>query len=168
MTVTNLIEGKKILIVDDESDVLEMLEEELEMCELSKASSFDEAKQLLETQSFDIAILDIMGVDGFRLLQIANEKSVIAVMLTAHALSRQNLVKSQKEGAASYIAKSEIGEIQSALIDIMEAKDRGKSPWWRWHDRFGSYFEKKFGSEWSSQGEFWREIYAAKWEKYYY
>lgn len=168
MSVTNLIQNKTILIVDDEPDVLEMLEEELQICRLSKASNFDEAKQLMETQSFDIAILDIMGVDGYRLLELAKQKNVIAVMLTAHALSPQDLVRSQKEGAASYVAKSEIGKIGTALIDIMEAKEKGKSPWWRWHDRFGSYFEKKFGSEWSSQGEICREIYVAKWEKYYY
>jgi len=34
----NLLEGKKILIVDDEPDVLDTLESSLAMCELSKAS----------------------------------------------------------------------------------------------------------------------------------
>jgi len=47
MSDTNLLEGKKILIVDDEPDVLDVLEEMLDMCEVVKASSFDEAKKLL-------------------------------------------------------------------------------------------------------------------------
>jgi len=70
------INGKRVLIVDDEPDILESLEELLPMCYVEKASSFGEAKELLETQYFDIAILDIMGVEGYKLLEIANEKRV--------------------------------------------------------------------------------------------
>jgi DNA-binding response OmpR family regulator len=63
------------------------LEELLYMSDVTKASTFEEAKKLLETRPFDIAILDIMGVGGFYLLGIANREKVIGVMLTAHALS---------------------------------------------------------------------------------
>jgi DNA-binding response OmpR family regulator len=58
-----LLDGKRILVVDDEPDVSETLEGLLFMCELKKAYSFDEGKKLLETQDFDFAILDIMGVN---------------------------------------------------------------------------------------------------------
>ena len=64
LAVKELIEGKRVLIVDDEPDVLETLEELLPMCDVVKASSFEEAKEQLEVQYFDIAVLDIMGVDG--------------------------------------------------------------------------------------------------------
>ena len=60
----NWLQSKRLLIVDDEPDVLETLEELLPMCDVVKASSFEEAKDLLEVQYFDIAILDIMGVNG--------------------------------------------------------------------------------------------------------
>ncbi len=89
MKNNSLLDGKSVLIVDDEPDVLEALEELLSMCNLEKTSSFDEAKELIEKQDFDLAILDIMGVDGYKLLEIASKKKVIAVMLTAHALSPQ-------------------------------------------------------------------------------
>ena len=36
-----------------------------------KAATFEEGKALLESQVFDVAILDIMGVDGYGLLEIA-------------------------------------------------------------------------------------------------
>jgi DNA-binding response OmpR family regulator len=78
-----LLEGKRILIVDDEPDVLDSLEDLLPMCVVTKASTFDQAKALLEDQYFDMAILDIMGVEGYELLKICNEKRVIGVMLTA-------------------------------------------------------------------------------------
>jgi len=53
------LEGKKVLIVDDEPDILETLQELLDMCHLEKASSFSEAKALLENKPFVMAILDI-------------------------------------------------------------------------------------------------------------
>jgi len=59
------LENRRILIVDDEPDVLDSLEELLNMCTTVRAGSFGEANTLLETQKFDIAILDIMGVDSF-------------------------------------------------------------------------------------------------------
>ena len=83
MSNRKLLDYKRILIVDDEPDVLDTLEQLLPMCDVVKASSFDEAKGLLETQYFDIAILDIMGVDGYTLSEIARQREVIPVMLTA-------------------------------------------------------------------------------------
>lgn len=69
-----LLDGKRVLLVDDEPDVLGILEDLLTMCEIEKAHSFHEAKEKLEDQRFDMAILDIMGVNGYRLLEIAHIK----------------------------------------------------------------------------------------------
>ena len=78
MSDVNLLKGKKILIVDDEPDILAVLEDLLDMCELVKASSFEEAQALLESHNFDIAVLDIMGVDGYGLLEIATRKLLVS------------------------------------------------------------------------------------------
>ena len=155
----NLLDGKKILIVDDETDVLETLEQLLHMCDVVKATTYEEARELLETQFFDMAILDIMGVDGYHLLEIANKREVIAVMLTAHALSVEDTVKSFKEGAASYVPKEEMADITTFLNDILEAKEKGKSLWWQWLGRFASYYDKKFGPQWQEDDkEFWEKF----------
>ena len=154
-----LLDDKRILIVDDEPDVLETLEELLSMCQIVKASSFDKAKTLLETQDFDMAILDIMGVDGYKLLEIANQKKVISVMLTGHALSPEDTVTAYRKGAASYVPKDKMTEIPTYLNDILEAKERGEHFWWRWLDRFGSFFEKQFGTDWrKSEEDFLKEL----------
>ena len=159
MEKKSLLRYQRILIVDDEPDILETLEELLIMCDVVKASSFDEAKELLEIQYFDMAILDIMGINGFKLLEIANKKNVIAVMLTAHALSPDNTVRSFKEGAAYYVPKDEMGNIKVFLNDILEAKEKGKKFWWRWLDRFSSYYDKKFGSDWQKDDkDFWEQF----------
>jgi DNA-binding NtrC family response regulator len=150
------LKGKKILVVDDEPDVLETLEEMLSMCQLVKASTFEEAKKQLETQSFDFAILDIMGVDGYTLLEIAAEKKITAVMLTAHALSPQDTVRSFKGGAASFVPKDEMAKLPTFLLDILEARKKGKSLWSRWLDRMGDYYDQKFGRDWRKvDKEFW-------------
>ena len=154
-----LLEGKIILVVDDEPDVLESLEDLLSMCELVKASNFTDANDYLETRYFDIAVLDIMGVEGYALLEIAAAKGVTAVMLTAHALSPGNIVKSYNEGAAAYLPKEEMVNIASFLEDILEAKELGKNPWTRWYGRMSSFFEKKFGPGWQKdEKEFWERF----------
>jgi DNA-binding response OmpR family regulator len=147
----SLLEGKRVLIVDDEPDVSETLEGLLSICEVKKAYSFDEGKKLLETQHFDFAILDIMGVNGYELLKIANNRNVIAVMLTAHALSPDDLRRSFNEGAAYYVPKDKMAEITTYLTDILEAKEKGKSLWWRWQERFASYFDRKYGPDWQKR-----------------
>jgi len=155
-TKEKMLEGIKVLIVDDEPDVLETLEELLSMCEVVKASTFDEAKRHMESQPFDFAILDIMGVNGYKLLDIAAAKEITAIMLTAHALSPRDTVKSFKGGAASYVPKDKIIEIPNVLVDILEAKKKGKSLWWRWLDRMEDYYQDKFGPDWKKKDkDFW-------------
>jgi DNA-binding NtrC family response regulator len=155
----DLLSYKRVLIVDDERDVLEALEEVLSMCDVVKAQSFDEAKELLETQYFDIAVLDIMGVDGYKLLDIANQREVLAVMLTAHALSPEDTVKSFNEGAALYVTKEKLYDMPTYLNDVLEAQSKGKKLWWRWLDRFGSYYNKRFGRSWKNvDPEFWKKF----------
>lgn len=148
MATKGLLEGKRLLIVDDEPDVLETLVDLLPMCDVVTASTFNEAKNLLETHYFDMAILDIMGVQGYELLKISNEKRVIGVMLTANAMTPDNVVRSYEEGAASFVPKEKMADIATFLEDILEATEKGKSLWWRWFDRLADYFEKKFGPDW--------------------
>ena len=159
MSEYEYLEGKRVLIVDDEPDVLDSLEDLLSMCDVTKASNFEDAKECLQNQYFDIAVLDIMGVEGYDLLEIANRKKIPAAMLTAHALSPENLVKSIKEGAASYLPKDEMINIASFLNDILEAKEKGKNTWSHWYDRMGSFFEKRFRKELKqSDQDFWEKF----------
>jgi DNA-binding NtrC family response regulator len=156
---TKRLDGKKVLIVDDELDVLETLSQLLSMCDVRKASTFDEARKLLDEEKFDIAVLDIMGVDGYELLEIAKKKNVIAVMLTAHALSPDNVVKSFEGGAASYFPKEEMTNIAFFLEEVLEGKEKGKNTWSRWLERWGAFYEKKFGPDWKDEHkDFWEKF----------
>ncbi len=159
MDTGKILRGKRVLIVDDEQDILDLLVELLSDCMVDPASSYEEAKRLLETEYYDIAVLDIMGVKGFELLEIANKRGVPALMLTAHALSEDTLQKSAEEGAAYYVPKDEIGKIDVFVADVIEAKEREKNPWVRWFERLGGFFDKRFsGPNWrEKQKEFWEE-----------
>ena len=164
MGESSLLEDKRVLIVDDEPDVLETLEELLSMCEIVAASSFDEAQDLMETHGFDMAVLDIMGVNGYKLLDIANEKKILAVMLTAHALTPEDTVKSYKRGAAFFVPKEEMANMTTFLSDVLEAKEKGENYWARWLDRLGHYYDEKFGPDWrDSDREFWEALSNQDW-----
>jgi len=154
-----LIKDKTILVVDDEPDVLDTLKDLLADCAVVAAGSFEEARELLEARPFDIAVLDIMGVAGYDLLEIASRKKIITVMLTAHALSPDNVVKSYRAGAAFYIPKEEMVNIASFLEDIMEARNKGQNPWTRWFERLGAYCEQRFGPDWQKGDRiFWEKF----------
>jgi len=155
-----MIKGKKILIVDDEKDVLDTLVELLDMCRIDTALTFDDAKQMLEKEDYDVAILDIMGVQGFDLLALAKDRKIPALMLTAHALTEENLKKSAEEGASYYAPKDEINNIGLFVADIIEAKEKKKNVWLKWYDRLGTFFDRRFsGPNWrEEQKEFWDEM----------
>jgi DNA-binding NtrC family response regulator len=159
MDPKKLLIGKKILIVDDEPDVLESLIELLDMCRIDTALSFEEGKRLLEDQNYDIAILDIMGVQGFELLRTANEQKIPALMLTAHALSEESLKKSAEDGAAYFAPKDKMHEIELFVADVLEAIDKKKNPWLKWFERLSGYYDKRF------HGPNWREQEREFWEK---
>jgi len=64
MSEASRLDGLRILLVDDETDVLDALTELLPMCNVMIANSFGQAKEMLDRIYFDLAIFDIMGVDG--------------------------------------------------------------------------------------------------------
>ena len=98
-----------------------------------------------------------MGVDGYGLLDIATRKNIPAVMLTAHAWSPDNLVRSIKEGAVAYLPKEELTNITDYLSDVLIAQREGRNPWESWHERLPtSYFERRWGAAWKdTDKDFW-------------
>jgi DNA-binding NtrC family response regulator len=161
METKKVLRGKKVLIVDDEPDILDLLTELLGECLIDRASTFEKAKELLESVHYDVAVLDIMGVKGFELLEIAKKQDIPALMLTAHALSRESLKKSAEEGASYFVPKEEIAKIDVFVADVIEAKEKSKNPWVRWFDRLGSFFDENK----NFSGPNWREQHKKFWDE---
>ncbi len=159
MTSTDILKGKRILAVDDEPDVLDTLKEILDESEIETASTYELAQELLKEKDYDAAILDIMGVRGFDLLEIATDKKIPALMLTAHGLNPDNLVGSIKLGAKSYIPKDKIGEIDLYLAEIFQAGKKGAEKSGNWFARLSSFFDDRFGHGWKNKDKkFWQEF----------
>jgi DNA-binding NtrC family response regulator len=161
METKKLLQGKKVLIVDDEPDILDILTELLSTSMIDRASTFEEAKGFLETEHYDVVILDIMGVEGFELLQIAKRNNFPALMLTGHSLNKESLKKSAEEGASYYVPKEEISRIDVFVADVLEARENKKNPWIKWYERLGEFFDKNkefSGPNWrEQQKKFWDE-----------
>ena len=156
----SILSNKKILAVDDEPDVLSLLEEEIleacPNCKMDKATSYEAAAKLLESQSYDLVILDIMGVRGFDLLNLAVKHNLRVAMLTAHALSSENLKRSFDLMARAYLPKEKLGEIVPFLEDVL--KYEYKPGWKRLLEKLKGYFDQKFESDWEKKtGLNWQE-----------
>ena len=157
----SILNGKSILAVDDESDVLTVLEEEIlgacPQCQFDKATTFEEASQRLASYTYDIVILDIMGVRGFDLLERAALRKLPVAMLTAHALSPEALKRSMELGARAYLPKEKLGEIVPFLEDVL--KYEYLPGWKRLLENLSGFFTARWGEYWqTTDQEFWKQF----------
>ncbi|MBM3299513.1 MAG: response regulator [Deltaproteobacteria bacterium] len=160
MERSTILQDKLILAVDDEEDVLDIIEEELSEyanVTLHTATTFEKAQQYLVSYTYDLVILDIMGVRGFDLLQIAHHAGFPVVMLTAHAFTPEALKKSIELGARAYLPKEKLGSLVPFLEDVLRLNYH--NVWKTALDQVATLFNKKFGSEWrKSEEEFWNDF----------
>ncbi|MFH0960217.1 MAG: response regulator [Pseudomonadota bacterium] len=160
MVASKVLKDKLILAVDDEVDVLATIQEELSEstdAKLHLATTFDTAQEYLVSYSYDLVILDIMGVRGFELLTIATKFGYPTIMLTAHAFTPEALKRSIELGARAYLPKEQLGALLPFLEDVL--KLNYGSAWKKALDEVGHLFNRKFGSDWrKSEDEFWKDF----------
>ena len=158
----SILNGKSILAVDDEPDVLEVLAEELRAscpnCTFDQATSYEQACEKLASFTYDLLILDIMGIRGFDLLRRAVLKKLPVAMLTAHALTPDALERSYEMGARAYLPKEVLGEIIPYLEDVLAFEYL--PGWKRLLTKLGRYFKARWGEDWQKTNhEFWKKFY---------
>jgi DNA-binding response OmpR family regulator len=156
----SILNGKRILAVDDEPDVLEFLEEEVleaaPNCKIDKATTYEDAAKLLETNKYDLVVLDIMGVRGFDLLDIAVKRTFRVAMFTAHALTSEALKRSYDMKAHAFLPKEKLKEIVPFLEDVL--KYEYAAGWKRLLQKLNRFFNEAFESDWEKKtGMNWRE-----------
>ncbi|MGD8230134.1 MAG: response regulator [Desulfobacteraceae bacterium] len=156
MNSEQLLKDKAVLVVDDEQDIVDTVVEVLDMCTVHTAQDYDGAIQYLLSYTYDIVILDIMGVNGFELLKISVERGFPTVMLTAHALTPEALKKSIKLGAVSFLPKEKMPELEDFLADVVLGG--GEPVWKRLFDRLGASFNRIFGPDWKQRDVFFEEF----------
>ena len=159
MTTTPHLAGKRILAVDDENDILETIVDILDMASVDTARDYARASEKISSGHYDLAILDIMGVNGLALLDEAVARGIPTVMLTAHAVNPETLMASIRKGAISYLPKETLIELDDFLEDLLAAQAAGQPPWKLLFDRLGSYFDERFGPGWKEKhNDFWSDF----------
>ncbi|MBN2188549.1 MAG: response regulator [Chitinispirillaceae bacterium] len=118
--------GKKILIVDDEPAIVELIETYLKKqgFEVLRAGNGNDALAIVKTGSVDLVVSDIMmpGMSGVELLRKIREYSgTLPVLLATGFPTMETAIEALKAGAYDYIAKpfhfEEIGEkVRRALL----------------------------------------------------
>jgi DNA-binding response OmpR family regulator len=158
------LNGIRILAVDDETDILETIEDILDMADVDLARDYETASKKIRTGRYDLALLDIMGVNGLVLLEEAVAKRIPTVMLTAHAINPDTLMASIRKGAISYLPKETLAELDEFLEALLGAQSAGIPPWKLLFDKLGAYFDERFGPDWKSKNpSFWSD-FSQTWE----
>jgi two-component system response regulator PilR (NtrC family) len=100
----------RVLVVDDEPDILELLELALLRMglQVERATCVQEALQKLDTQSFDLCLTDMRLPDGEGLQVVqhigAHNMDVPVAVITAHG-NMENAILVLKAGAFDYLSK---------------------------------------------------------------
>jgi DNA-binding NarL/FixJ family response regulator len=123
---------------------------------LHTAKDYDTGLQYLMNYTYDVVILDIMGVNGFELLRTSVERGFPSVMLTAHAVTPDAVKKSIKLGALSFLPKERMADLEEFLEDVVLGA--GKPLWIKFFDKMGAYFNKRFGTDWKERDKFFKEF----------
>ena len=105
-----MIEGKRILVVDDDPDVLSLLSDFLVLngCEVSKGLNGKQALKIAENHEIEIAILDIglPDMDGIALIEEIRKRQPFCgiVMLTGRQ-DVETVVEAMRRGANDFLPK---------------------------------------------------------------
>jgi DNA-binding NtrC family response regulator len=116
---------KKIAIIDDEHDILEMLEKFLNRSGKFEIDTFSNPKSILETLKagrYDLVLLDIMmpELNGLNVLDEVKAVSPATkvIMMTAYS-SIDKVVTSNKIGAEDYLTKPFVSlrDVENRVLD---------------------------------------------------
>ncbi len=119
---------KKIMIVDDETEILNMLSRFLNKSGKYSVTTFSNpvvAIDNLKRETYDLVLLDIMmpqmnGLEALeKMMQIHKEQKVI--MMTAYS-TLDKVLKSHKEGATNYVMKpfDSLQALENKIIEVLK------------------------------------------------
>lgn len=124
---------KQILIIEDDQSIAELQKDYLEMSGYGVTCAFDggEGARLLENESFDLVILDLMlpGKSGFDILREIGEKKEIPVLIVSAKDDELFKIKGLNLGADDYITKPfSMGELVARVSSHLKTYDKLKKP----------------------------------------
>ena len=128
---------RKVLIVDDEPDIRELLALTLSRMKLDSAGAetVEEAKSLLGTNHFDLCLTDMRlpdgnGIELIRYMQ-ENYPSIPVAMITAHG-NMSSAIEALKAGAFDFLNKpvelQTLRELVASALRLSEASAENTAP----------------------------------------
>jgi len=119
---------KKIIIIDDETEILNMLSRFLNKSGKYSVATFSNpvvAIDNLKREKYDLVLLDIMmpqmnGLEALeKIIQIRGDQKVI--MMTAYS-TLDKVLKSHKEGATNYVMKpfDSLQALENKIIEVLK------------------------------------------------
>ena len=122
--------NKKILIVDDEKEIVDLFEVYLSNDGYSVYKCYNglEAMKCIKQSQIDLAILDIMlpDIDGFRLCQKIREKFYFPIIMLTAKIEDSDKIMGLTIGADDYITKPFSMEELTFRIEAILRRVRGK------------------------------------------
>lgn len=105
-----MLEGKHVLVVDDNLDIVVALSDFLELngCNVISATTGKEAIELVKHEKIEIAILDVKlpDINGVTLLDaIKKENPTIAVIMMTGYSTHKDIIDAMKKGASDFLLK---------------------------------------------------------------
>lgn len=130
---------EKILVVDDEKDILELIDYNLSKngYRVKTVTTGEDALELIRDNDYDLIILDLMlpGVDGFDLCKMIKAdklKSAIPIVMVTAKSEEADKVAGLEIGADHYVTKPfsprELLAIVKATLRRRPAKDEEEKP----------------------------------------
>ncbi|MDR2018586.1 MAG: response regulator [Syntrophobacterales bacterium] len=124
-----MIEGSKVLLVDDSEEVIEILSDFLQMndCEVRVAYTGRMAIDIFDREEFDIVILDVKLPDtnGLSLLDTIKVKNptVAVIMITGHH-EPDFIVEAMKKGASDFLMKPfECDKLMLSMMRVLRERE---------------------------------------------
>ena len=120
----------RVLIVDDEEELITALAERLEIRGFLPVTAFtgERAMELVRESAFDLVLLDIKmpGVDGLEVMRrMKREKPGLPVILLTGHLSKRTNVAGMNAGADEYLLKPiDIDDLLVKMSSVLEKRRR--------------------------------------------
>ena len=135
----------KILVVDDEEDICEILQYNLEKAgyQVKCVLGAEEALSLFSSERFDLLLLDIMlgGISGLKLAKLLREdyKSTVPIIFVTALDTEDDILKGFSTGGDEYISKpfsvnevvARVGAVLARSGRIVKADVSASSPTWK-------------------------------------
>jgi len=137
-----ILEGKRILVVNNEREVLKMMTDALAASEVITAGNVDEARSLIAKEFFNLAILDTVSANGCDLLQDCQANKVPAAMLTPREVEVTRVNEAMKRGARSFFSKDELHRLPETVVDLLERLEGRKAHGTGFFRRLGATFRE--------------------------